>query len=43
MTPPPLEYKAIAEQWLLYKVVAKRSGLSRAKADASARIQEVVG
>jgi len=43
MTPPPLEYKAIAEQWLLGSVELLDDRLRRAKADAFARTQEVVG
>jgi len=43
MTPPPLEYKVIALQWLLCEMVKGNFGLARAKAKAFARIQEVVG
>jgi len=43
MTPPPLEYKAIAKQWLLGKEVLWGYNSHRAKAIAFARIQEVVG
>jgi len=42
-TPPPLGYKAIAKQWLLFEVVQEFAGLPRAKALAFACIQEVVG
>jgi len=43
MTPTPLGYKAIAKQWQLYMGSEDGSFLSRAKAFAFARIQEVVG
>jgi len=43
MTPLPLEYKAIAQQWLLCWVGTEGFDLHKAKAIVFARIQEVVG
>jgi len=43
VTPPPLEYKAIALQWLLGKGDGLDCGSHRTKAFAFVRIQEVVG
>jgi len=43
MIPPPLGYKAIAEQWQLYMSSEYSGYLSRAKANAFTRIEEVVG